>query len=397
MTDTKSRKSNYKFKAELNQLLDLIIHSLYKHPEIFLIADAKRGDIGNTSKMYAKAFFEKLNAMELPEYFNWAGEIFEGLHVKERGDKTADKVHRNVLNLNNVGYLRQNYHLPVIVDPSHGSGVRELVPRLAEYALEGLDRRAAGSADELTRCVGEANVVARFGGDEFVVVLPGMDREQAFEMAEKIRAQMRRTLYLTGRGHRVTLRASFGVATFPEDAATLDELLALLNRAPEFDYTILESDLATAQWIVFALADVSSENPPSTALSRFLAERPDLFRQKNLVVYAFDAPYFLDATEVSKISAYYGLFSRIPQFVETAARVLFGEIPAPTGDLPVSVSGINYDLISATSPDPDQTIELFMDVPEANLGTPVPTPNPQLTIGDLIPFDPDEFVEALFA
>lgn len=31
-----------------------------KYPEIFLIADAKRGDIGNTSKMYAKAFFEKM-------------------------------------------------------------------------------------------------------------------------------------------------------------------------------------------------------------------------------------------------------------------------------------------------------------------------------------------------
>jgi len=30
------------------------------YPEIFLIADAKRGDIGNTSKMYAQAFFEKL-------------------------------------------------------------------------------------------------------------------------------------------------------------------------------------------------------------------------------------------------------------------------------------------------------------------------------------------------
>ncbi|MBN1949862.1 MAG: orotidine-5'-phosphate decarboxylase [Bacteroidales bacterium] len=32
-----------------------------KYPDIFLIADAKRGDIGNTSKMYAKAFFEKMN------------------------------------------------------------------------------------------------------------------------------------------------------------------------------------------------------------------------------------------------------------------------------------------------------------------------------------------------
>jgi len=32
-----------------------------KYPEIFTIADAKRGDIGNTSTMYAKAFFEDLN------------------------------------------------------------------------------------------------------------------------------------------------------------------------------------------------------------------------------------------------------------------------------------------------------------------------------------------------
>ena len=32
-----------------------------KHPEIFTIADAKRGDIGNTSSMYAKAFFEDLS------------------------------------------------------------------------------------------------------------------------------------------------------------------------------------------------------------------------------------------------------------------------------------------------------------------------------------------------
>lgn len=31
-----------------------------KHPEIFTIADAKRGDIGNTSRMYAQAFFEDL-------------------------------------------------------------------------------------------------------------------------------------------------------------------------------------------------------------------------------------------------------------------------------------------------------------------------------------------------
>ncbi|MDD7884941.1 orotidine-5'-phosphate decarboxylase [Flavivirga sp. 57AJ16] len=41
--------------------LERTIHYLNeKHPEIFTIADAKRGDIGNTSTMYAKAFFEDL-------------------------------------------------------------------------------------------------------------------------------------------------------------------------------------------------------------------------------------------------------------------------------------------------------------------------------------------------
>ena len=41
--------------------LEKTVHYLHeKYPDIFLIADAKRGDIGNTSAMYAKAFFEKM-------------------------------------------------------------------------------------------------------------------------------------------------------------------------------------------------------------------------------------------------------------------------------------------------------------------------------------------------
>ncbi|GGE20821.1 orotidine-5'-phosphate decarboxylase [Psychroflexus salis] len=42
-------------------LKDTILYLNEKYPEHFTIADAKRGDIGNTSKMYAKAFFEELN------------------------------------------------------------------------------------------------------------------------------------------------------------------------------------------------------------------------------------------------------------------------------------------------------------------------------------------------
>lgn len=38
-----------------------VVYLRAKHPDIFLIADAKRGDIGNTSNLYARAFFDRLD------------------------------------------------------------------------------------------------------------------------------------------------------------------------------------------------------------------------------------------------------------------------------------------------------------------------------------------------
>ena len=53
------------------------------------VMDLNMMEDNEQKKAVAKAFFEKLNFMKMPEYFNWAEEIFEGLHVKERGDKKA--------------------------------------------------------------------------------------------------------------------------------------------------------------------------------------------------------------------------------------------------------------------------------------------------------------------
>jgi acetyl-CoA synthetase/4-hydroxybutyrate---CoA ligase (AMP-forming) len=60
------------------------MESLYKE-----VMDLNMMEDNEQKKAVAKAFFEKLNSMKMPEYFNWAEEIFEGLHVKERGDKKA--------------------------------------------------------------------------------------------------------------------------------------------------------------------------------------------------------------------------------------------------------------------------------------------------------------------
>jgi 3-deoxy-7-phosphoheptulonate synthase len=49
----------------------------------------------------------------------------------ERGIKTFETATRNTLDLNAVPYIKKRSHLPVIVDPSHGTGVRELITPMA--------------------------------------------------------------------------------------------------------------------------------------------------------------------------------------------------------------------------------------------------------------------------
>jgi len=70
-----------------------------------------------------------------------------------------------------------------------------------------------------------------YGGDEFVVVLPGFDKQQALDMAETIRKRIKETIYLQKAGLKVCISSSLGVSTFPDDAHTLTELLALADQA----------------------------------------------------------------------------------------------------------------------------------------------------------------------
>ena len=53
----------------------------------------------------------------------------------ERGIRTFETATRNTLDLNAIPYLKQHCHLPVIVDPSHGTGVREFVKPLAAASV----------------------------------------------------------------------------------------------------------------------------------------------------------------------------------------------------------------------------------------------------------------------
>jgi beta-N-acetylhexosaminidase len=180
-------------------------------------------------------------------------------------------------------------------------------------------------------------------------------------------------------------QASGQVTPFNLKSYSYEDLTPMLDENPEAFQ--IENDLHRAHWIVFAMLDVHDDKPTTLALHRFLTERPDLFQGKRLIVFAFNAPYFLDATNVSKLTAYYGLYSKTPSFIDVAARLLFREL-SPVGSLPVSVPGVGYDLISTTMPDADQIIPLNLDGPEEEVGvgtaTPEPLPTPEFQIGNTI-------------
>ncbi len=73
---------------------------------------------------------------------------------------------------------------------------------------------------------------ARYGGEEFVVALPETDHKGAVEVAERIRAQLagRVVPLLEGTGE-VSVTASIGVATIPDDAGGVQELIAVADAA----------------------------------------------------------------------------------------------------------------------------------------------------------------------
>ena len=137
--------------------------------------------------------------------------------------------------------------------------------------------------------------------------------------------------------------------TFEDLNLALDQL-----NDPE---NLVVANINRAEWVVFLTRDVNPARPESLALTRFLSETPDLLQNRNIVVFAMNGPYYLNATDISTVTAYYSLYSKQPQFIEIAARILFQELNAP-GASPVSISGVGYVLEQVLIPDPTQTIPL---------------------------------------
>ena len=145
--------------------------------------------------------------------------------------------------------------------------------------------------------------------------------------------------------------------------------------------TRLERDLDAADWVIFAMLDVDTQKYcESDIVSRFLTERSEQVQGKKVIVLALNAPYFLDVTAISKLSAYLGVYSKTEPFLENAVNVLFGNYKRD-GAVPINVPGTRFsDLNERLQPDPELIPPMEVLLVASDVVTPLVTTGEDTTL-----------------
>jgi diguanylate cyclase (GGDEF)-like protein len=83
--------------------------------------------------------------------------------------------------------------------------------------------------ETISSCLTGKDVLVKYGGDEYIIILPDVNKQAAFQLTEKIAQATRRSIYLKEEPRPVKVTASFGIAMYPEDARTKKDLLILAD------------------------------------------------------------------------------------------------------------------------------------------------------------------------
>ena len=130
------------------------------------------------------------------------------------------------------------------------------------HGHEAGDRALKVVARVLSQAVRPNDVCARYGGDEFVVLLANCDVHQADRRAAELKRQVAALRFEASPGEAMPLRISVGAAVYPADGRAFDALLAVADRRMYHDKTMARR--GAARWT--ELAETSSREAARTIL-----------------------------------------------------------------------------------------------------------------------------------
>jgi len=186
---------------------------------------------GKDARSFNKSEVALLESLALPIASALANAV--RIAEAERLSQTDD-----LTKLHNARYLRQFLLNEIRRARRYGSSVAALFLDLDDFKqINDLHGHLVGShvlmemAAVILSSVRDTDAVARYGGDEFVIVLPDTGIELAGSVAERIREKIESFEFTGGRRLKLSLTASFGAAAFPKHASSPQQLISCADTA----------------------------------------------------------------------------------------------------------------------------------------------------------------------
>jgi len=162
------------------------------------------------------------------------------------------------------------------------------------------DSRGHQAGDKMLRLVGyciraglrRSDIAFRYGGDEFAAILPHADSSKARAAVDRINERIAKSLKHTDDGVATRLSLSAGVACFPDDATTADDLVRIADAA-----------LYNAKWIARARDIMGQREDIQSLVSALVSRRAGVEAPAGGIIFRPEALHEQQARIVSSVAS----------------------------------------------------------------------------------------------
>src|ERR1700760_1369697 len=138
----------------------------------------------------------------------------------------------------------RRFNLPfslIFIDLDHFKAVND------QYGHLTGSRLLAEIAHTIKHNVRGVDSAFRYGGDEFIVLLPQTGKDAALEVTQRLLSALRDTRYLSSDGLDLQMMASFGIASYPEDGTSIQEIIGAADEMMYLVKNLSRGHIAVAQ------------------------------------------------------------------------------------------------------------------------------------------------------